>query len=250
MKVVGVIPARFRSSRFPGKPLVPLLGSPMVVHVARLVALALGHDRTFVATESGEIARVVEEHGFSAIMTTDRPLTGTDRVYEAAQHIDADVYLNIQGDEPLLDPMDIRRIADEKRGRRNQVINGMCRIGPGEDPSNVNIPKVVTTEGNALVYMSRLPIPGYKSPSQRPLYYLKQVCIYAFSFQELEQFGSFGRKSYLEEKEDIEILRFLDLGVPVHMVETGGASLAVDTPGDVVNVEEAMRARGRTALGD
>jgi 3-deoxy-manno-octulosonate cytidylyltransferase (CMP-KDO synthetase) len=244
MRIVGVIPARFRSSRFPGKPLVPLLGTPMVIHVARAAACALGDSHVSVATESNDIARMVEEYGFTSVLTSDKPLTGTDRVWEAAQEVDADIYVNIQGDEPLLDPDDIRQVAREKVVRMDHVINGMCRMGPDENPSSIHIPKVVTTEGNTLVYMSRLPIPGFKSPFQKPSHYLKQVCIYAFTYGELERFGTFGRKSYLEEKEDIEILRFLDLGIPVYMAETSGASLAVDIPEDVPKVEEAMRIRG------
>jgi 3-deoxy-manno-octulosonate cytidylyltransferase (CMP-KDO synthetase) len=244
MKRVAVIPARFQSSRFPGKSLVPLMGRPMILHVADRVSQAFGLGNTYVATDSMEIERVVEEAGYQVIMTSEAPLTGTDRVWEAAQQVDAGIYLNVQGDEPLVDPKDIERIAGEKEKRPDYVINGMCPLGPTEDPASVHIPKVITTEGNVLVYMSRLPVPGFKSRAQRPNRYMKQVCIYAFSPSDLEAFGTFGRKSWLEEREDIEILRFFELGRPVFMVETRGSSLAVDTPEDVPKVEEALRRLG------
>ncbi len=241
MKTVGIIPARYKSSRFPGKPLVHLLGKPMIVHVAEATSRALGIEHTYVATDSREIADVVSEHGFQTVLTSDNALTGTDRIWEAAQQIPADIYVNVQGDEPLINPADIVSIVKEKGVRKNCIINGMCRISPQEDPVSVNIPKVITTEENYLVYMSRLPIPGYKSGSHKPSCYMKQVCIYAFGYDDLEAFGTFGRKSYLEDKEDIEILRFLDLHRPVFMLETTGSSLAVDVPEDVPRVEAAMR---------
>ena len=152
----------------------------------------------------------------------------------------ADIYVNIQGDEPLLIPEDIELIVAEKKKRGKGVVNGMSRLLPHEDPSNVNIPKVITTENTRMVYMSRVAIPGFKSSHNKPAYYMKQVCIYAFTYEELEAFGKFGRKSTLENHEDIEILRYLDLSIPVFMVETDSASLAVDIPEDVPVVEEAL----------
>lgn len=240
-RVVGIIPARYQSSRFPGKPLILLLGKPMILYVAEITARALGKKNTWVAIDDRRIADVVESAGFNVAITSGTALTGTDRVWEAAKQMKADIYLNIQGDEPLLNSKDIELIVAEKKKRGKGVINGMCPLLPHENPSNVNIPKVITTEDNRMVYMSRAAIPGFKSSSNKPEYYMKQVCIYAFSYDELEAFGKFGRKSTLEKHEDIEILRFLDLSVPVFMVETGGASLAVDIPEDVPIVEEALR---------
>jgi 3-deoxy-manno-octulosonate cytidylyltransferase (CMP-KDO synthetase) len=246
MKIIGIIPARYKSTRFPGKPLVLLLGKPMVIHVADIVSKALGRENTFIATDSEIIAEEVKKFGYHVVMTTEKALTGTDRVWEASQKIHADIYMNIQGDEPLLNPDDITLIANEKKKRMNCVINGMHAISYQEDPGNVNIPKVITTEDNQLVYMSRLPVPGFKSESCRPGTYMKQVCIYAFTHQELDRYGTCGRKSYLEHCDDIEILRFLDLKIPVYMVETRGFSLAIDVPDDVLVVENAMKRLNRT----
>ena len=242
-RIVGIIPARYQSSRFLGKPLTLLLGKPMILYVAEITARALGKNNTWVATDDRRSADVVESAGFNVAITSGTPPTGTDRVWEVAKQVKADIYLNIQGDEPLLNSKDIELVVAEKKKRGKGVINGMCRLLPHENPSNVNIPKVITTENNRMVYMSRAAIPGFKLFCNKPEYYMKQVCIYAFTYEELEVFGRFGRKSILEKHEDIEILRYLDLSIPVFMVETGGASLAVDTPEDVPIVEDALRRR-------
>ena len=129
MRTVIIIPARFQSSRFPGKPLVPLLGKPMILWVAELCAKALPKQDVYIATEDQRIADVVEEAGFNAIMTSDKALTGTDRLAEAAAKIDADIYLNVQGDEPLLDPQDILNVLAFKKRYPNDVINGYFPLG-------------------------------------------------------------------------------------------------------------------------
>lgn len=245
MKFIGVIPARYDSSRFPGKPLVTLLGKPLVIWVAELTAKALHKQNVFVATEDTSIAEVVESYGFQAILTSKKALTGTDRIWEVAQHVDADIYINVQGDEPLVNPDDILKILAVKKKFPNEVINGISLIHPDENHNNANLPKVVTTEGMRLVYMSRLPIPGSKSKKNKLKAYWKQVCIYAFNKRELKAFGEFGRKSFLESIEDIEILRFLELSIPVRMVETSGSSYAVDIPDDVAVVENALKKKKR-----
>ena len=246
MRVLGIIPARFASSRFPGKPLVPILGVPMVVRVARATAAALGGDQTCVATDDDRIAEVVRSHGFDVAMTTSSCLTGTDRLAEVARVRDADIYVNVQGDEPMLDPANIAMVAAARARFRQEIVNAMAPLSPGEDPENRNIPKVVATEDGRLLYMSRRALPGFKDPKNAPSSYFKQVCIYAFTRSELEAFAAFGRKSAVEACEDIEILRFLDLGFAVRMVEVPAGTLAVDTPSDVDLVENEMRALGLT----
>ncbi|WP_439858870.1 3-deoxy-manno-octulosonate cytidylyltransferase [Pseudomonas sp. MBLB4136] len=241
MRTVIIIPARFKSSRFPGKPLVPLLGKPMILWVAELCAKALPKQDVYIATEDQRIAQVVEGAGFNAIMTSDKALTGTDRLAEAAAAIDADIYLNVQGDEPLLDPNDILKVLDFKKRYPRDVINGFCPISDQEDPHSVNIPKVIFTDDHRLVYMSRLALPGFKSKENQPRVYYKQVCIYAFSREDLLRYGQFGRKSTLEQSEDIEILRFLEWGASIRMIETQPGSLAVDVPEDVQAVERELQ---------
>lgn len=235
-----LIPARYASSRFPGKPLMPLLGKPMILWVCELSAAAVGREHVYVATDDKRIAVLVEEAGFAVLMTSPSALTGTDRLAEAAGQIDYNIYINVQGDEPLVEPVDIRRCIETKAKHPDWIINGYCWVGGDEDPENVNLPKVITNEHDMLVYMSRTPLPGFKDPVNAPKSYKKQVCIYGFSRNELEAFAHFGRKSTLEAAEDIEILRFFELGYPVRMVECS-PGLAVDVPGDVERVEAAMR---------
>ena len=243
MKSVIIIPARYKSSRFPGKPLVPLLGKPMILWVAELSAAALSREVVFVATEDGRVAQVVEQAGFTAVMTSDLALTGTDRLAEVAEHVDADIYLNVQGDEPLVNPDDIRRIMASKQHFSDDIINGYCAIGSNENPASVNIPKVIFNEDKRMVYMSRRMVPGYKDANNAPSTYYKQVCIYAFSRDDLKRYDAFGRKSLLEQSEDIEILRFLEWGSKIRMVETSAGSLAVDMPEDVAAVELELKLR-------
>ena len=122
MRSVVIIPARYQSSRFPGKPLVCLLGKPMILWVAELSERAVGNKNVYVATDDEKIANVVIKAGFQAIMTSEDCLTGTDRLAEAAQKIDADIYINVQGDEPLIDSQDIRRVIEEKNSFQKMLL--------------------------------------------------------------------------------------------------------------------------------
>lgn len=243
MRPCVIIPARYTSSRFPGKPLVPLLGKPMILWVAELSARAIGAEHVYVATEDERISSVVKDAGFNAIMTSKSALTGTDRLAEAAEMIDYDIYVNVQGDEPLVDPADIISCIEKKCSAPNDILNGYCWISDREDPTSRNIPKVITAENGRMVYMSRVPLPGFKDERYAPSRYMKQVCIYGFTKDDLRAFAAFGRKSALEACEDIEILRFLELGRNIMMFECSQGSLAVDAPGDVSAVEAALSGR-------
>lgn len=241
MKTVVVIPARYKSSRFPGKPLVNLCGKPMIQWVAELSAKAVGVENVYVATEDERIAEVVRELGFQAVMTSDTCLTGTDRLSEFATKIEADIYINVQGDEPLVNPEDILKVIEAKKANLNEVINGYAVIGENEDVNSLNIPKVIFTEEKKMVYMSRQAIPGFKEAKNAPKEFYKQVCIYAFNRQELLDYGNYGKKSILEHSEDIEIIRFLEWGQTIRMVQTRPGSLAVDVPDDVQKVENELK---------
>ena len=212
----------------------------MILWVADLCSQALSKEFIHIATDDIKIKKVVENSGYNVVMTSEKALTGTDRIADAANQIEADIYINVQGDEPLLNPNDILSIIDTKKKYPNEVINGYCKINDNESPESLNIPKVVFNENNQMVYMSRQLIPGRKSKDIRPPTYYKQVCIYAFSKKELAEFIGYGRKSNLEYYEDIEILRFLDMGSIIRIVETENASLAVDVPEDVIKIEEEM----------
>ena len=136
--------------------------------------------------------------------------------------------------------MMILKVYHTRINNPSYITNGYCELLQSEDPNSLNIPKVIVNEKEELVYMSRLAIPGIKGRVDKPMYF-KQVCIYAFTFNELMAFGERKEKTYLESFEDIEILRFLEMGYKIKMVKTSGSSLAVDVPEDVVAVEQALR---------
>lgn len=218
----------------------------MVIWVARACEVALGREKVIIATDDSRIHDVARQHGFTSQDSSTSALTGTDRVAEVAERYSASTIVNVQGDEPLVSPADIREIARVQKYSRDWVVNGYTSLG-NEDPQRTTIPKVVLDENESLLYISRRDIPGSKSefPSKDMQTYFKQVCIYAYSQKHLSSFHSRKKKSSLEAREDIEILRFLEMGQRVRMVRTQATSLAVDTPEDVAPAENALRKSGR-----
>ncbi|WP_410210542.1 3-deoxy-manno-octulosonate cytidylyltransferase [Aquirhabdus sp.] len=240
MKTVIIIPARFQSSRFPGKPLADLLGLPMIVHVWQKCVQALDANLVYVATDDDRIRDVCHSHGIQVVMTRSDCLTGTDRVFDASLQVQADLYLNVQGDEPMLDPKDIQVVLDAAKQFPGEIINATSEIDNEIDYLSRTVPKVVARPDGRLLYMSRAPIPGNKAASFVTAH--KQVCIYAFPPKALSDFASCQQKTALEEIEDIEILRFLELGYEVRMVPVSQSSVAVDTPQDLERVRVLMQA--------
>ena len=213
----------------------------MILRVAQLSSMAVGYKNVYIATDDKRIFNVAESAGFTAIMTSSSALTGTDRVAEASKQLNYDIYINVQGDEPLLDYKDINKCIDLKAKFPNYIINGYTEINEQENPESVNIPKVIINEKNFLVYMSRKSLPGFKENVNKPKVFKKQVCIYGFNKQQLFDFSNFGSKSMLENSEDIEILRFLEFDYRILMYECQSGSLAVDSPEDVAKVEKALK---------
>jgi len=243
-KVVVIIPSRYKSTRFPGKPLVDILGKPMVIRVAESSAEAVGKDSVYVATDDKRIGERAIEHGFNVIYTSEECLTGTDRVAEASLDIDADVIVNVQGDEVLLDPSNILKVIKEKINSENSVVTCMAKLTPSEDPGDLKTCKVVTNLKKELMYASRAPIPSSKSGIVENAY--KQICVYAFNKKQLKDYYDKGKqqgKTPCEYSEDIEIIRFLEMGIKVKMVEVEGGTLAVDFPEDVKEVEKILKSK-------
>ena len=236
-----VIPARFKSSRFPGKPLINLLGKSMIIRVAELANKILERKDIYIATDNEQIKKEVLDNGFQCIKTEKNALTGTDRVAIASEKLNYKFFINIQGDEPLIDPKDIQKCIEIKKEFPEYVINGYCYIGEDEPLNSKNIPKLLTDKKDNLLYISRAIIPAQKNFKKNiKNIYKKQVCIYAFTRKELQIFYNYGSKTELEEVEDIEILRFLELGMRVKMFKCKKGSLAIDVPSDVKKVEEAL----------
>lgn len=233
--VLGVIPARWESSRFPGKPLAEIHGKPLILWTCQAVSRALEH--FVVATDDPRIFQVVSDAGYQAVMT-GQALTGTDRVAEVAKEYRANVFIDIQGDEPLVDPNDIAVLIKAKKAHANEVIVGVHKLSPEEAMSETAV-KVAMTESNRVLYASRSLIPGTKGGDLLPGYW-KHTGLVAFTDGELKAFAGWKRKSGLEAWEDVETLRFLELGIRLRGVEVLGSSQAVDVPEDVHKVEELM----------
>lgn len=212
----------------------------MVLHVCERSAEAVGRDGVIVATDSDEIADVVRGAGFESIIIDSPCETGTDRVAEAARNLGFQKVINVQGDEPLIDPQLITDVA-VTLAESGDVVNAYTQMQSDENVLSRSIPKVVLSETDFLIYSSRAAIPSGKEEVQEEGGFLKQVSVYGFSIDHLKIFGSGRRKSRNEQREDIEILRFLDAGIPVRMVSaTGPLSVAVDHPEDIDVVNQIL----------
>ncbi|WP_440918176.1 3-deoxy-manno-octulosonate cytidylyltransferase [Candidatus Pelagibacter sp.] len=242
MKSLIVIPARFKSSRLPGKPLKKIDGKELILRVLNACEpLSQKGTKTIVATDEKKIFNLVKFSNFRAIMTSKKCLTGTDRVAEAAKKIKADIYINVQGDEPLVNYRDIKKIIEAKKKFPNHIICGYSYLKKDENVNNKNIPKVILNKREELLYISRSPIPGSKKKLSKKHKYLKQVCIYGFNKNDLNLFSSLKKKMYLENLEDIEILRFLEIGKKIKMIKLSSQSYAVDTSDDLKKVEKIFK---------
>ena len=237
-KVGIIIPARYESTRLPGKPLLDLCGKTMIQRTWEQCVKALPSSQVYIATDDTRIAEHVASFGGEWIMTSSACLTGTDRIAEANLTLDLDLVINVQGDEPIVDPKEIIEVIDFAQENPGCVINAVAEITKPEEYSSTSIPKVVMTEDDDLLYMSRSPIPGSKEATFHSAF--KQICIYGFPRDALEMFASCTAKSRFELQEDIEILRFLEKGTAVKLVRVTGQSMAVDTEADVQRVREII----------
>lgn len=236
MLIIGVIPARFASIRFPGKPLAPLAGLPMVVHVLRAARAAKSLSRVVVATDDPRIAKAVESAGGEAVMTSGSARTGTDRVAEAARLLPADAYVNVQGDEPLMPAENVdRAVATLLRGAAGSIATLVYPIpaAAAADPNSVKV--AVARDGRAL-YFSRAPIPYFRQGAPA---YRKHLGIYAYSARTLAEIAALP-PSPLERAESLEQLRWLEAGYTIQVGEAAGDSIGVDTPEDLAAAEARL----------
>lgn len=234
MKIVCVIPARYKSSRFPGKPLADICGKPLIWWVYQQACQVTHFSEIYVATDDKRIESKCLELDMNVVMTSEKHATGTDRVCEVADKITADLYINIQGDEPLLEPSTIIK-AIEPFYEDDDLLatNLMTKIRNHAEVINSTIPKVVTNEAGIGIFLSRSPIPYPKGVTD--LDYYKQVCVYGFKPEALKVFRD-NERGYLEKCEDIEILRLIENNVKVKFIEVTQDTVAVDTPKDLEKV--------------
>lgn len=238
MKITGVIPARYQSSRFPGKPLALIAGKPMIWWVYNQAAKVDAFDELLVATDSNEIYDKCKELNIPARLTKDTHPTGTDRLGEIAEMTDSDFYVNIQGDEPLIEPEVIQKIIDYRLAHPEvEVINTMAPLKPDQDVNELSIVKAAAAKNDDLLYLSRLPIPCSKKGMK--VDYKRHLGLYGLSREAL-LFYSHTDRGYLESIEDVEMLRFMENGYRIKILEVNSESIGVDNPEDIAKVEAVL----------
>ena len=240
-RVVAVIPARMGSSRFPGKPLAPILGIPMIEHVRKRVAMCENLDGVYVATCDQEIYDAIEGFGGQAVMTSTVHQRASDRVAEVAESMEADIFVLVQGDEPMTLPEMIdRAVAPMLEDPGIMCVNLTKRIDSLESWQDPNTIKVVIGLNGDALYFSRQPIPTDRILGTEGIPLFKQVCIIPFRRDTLLNYASLA-PTPLEKSESIDMMRFLEHGYQVRMVETEFDTYSVDTPEDLERIQEMMR---------
>lgn len=238
-RVVAVVPARMASSRFPGKPLVPIAGLAMVEHVRRRAALVEGVDEVVVATCDEPIRRVVTDAGGRAVMTADTHQRCTDRVEEAARSLVADIVVIVQGDEPLLLP-DAVRLTIEPLLREEAVVctNLLSVVRDAADLEAPDMVKAACARNGDILYLTRAKIPFHRATGDAPVY--RQTGIMALRRSLLGTYTMLS-ETPLEGIESIDMLRLLEHGYPIRGVVLDHETIGVDRPQDVARIERSLR---------
>ena len=239
MEIVAVIPARLASTRLPRKMLREIAGKPLVGWVYEAVCSSSHLSDVIIATDSEEIFEACRKHGWKTQMTSTAHRSGTERVHEVSSAIVADVYLNVQGDEPLVRPEQIATLLDVMKDPA-VLVGTLKTFCPPEDVPNPNAVKVVTEPGGRALYFSRATIP-FDRDGTGPRYF-KHLGLYAYRKPALDFFVS-QPESTLEKSERLEQLRFLENGISIYVGETPYDSVGVDTEEDLHRVAEIMRKR-------
>ena len=237
MKIIGVIPCRYQSARFPGKSLALINGKPMMWHVYQRALESNVLDEVYIATDDERIVKVANENNLKTVMTSDKHETGTDRVAEVASQIQADYYINIQGDEPFIEPEAIKLVAQAIIDCDNPLVQAANAYTFMQDISDVvdtNTVKVVMDVNQRALAYSRQPIPYPKANTAK---YSKQLGLYAFKQSGLQVFSE-NLPASLEKVEGVEMYRLLEHGYSIQMVKTNNVSISVDTPSDLKRVQK------------
>ncbi|MFA5099329.1 MAG: 3-deoxy-manno-octulosonate cytidylyltransferase [Candidatus Omnitrophota bacterium] len=235
MKIVGIIPARMKSTRFPGKPLVDIMGMPMVIHVLKRCQLCKSLSDVYVATDSAEIFDCVIKYGGKAVMTEASHQTGTDRIAEACLKTGGDIVINIQGDEPLVDPKDIEALVECVKN--DPSVNFATLVCKTRQFGEITECKAVLDMNRDIMYMSRSDIPSRSRSGVDHM--LKLYCVVAFRREWLKAFASWPQTA-LEKTEFIEYLRILERGYKIRGVVVEEYTTSVDTPDDLKVILELM----------
>lgn len=241
MKITAVIPARYESSRFPGKPLVEINNQPMIEHVYKRVEKTDVIDQVIVATDDRRIAEAIKNFGGKVEMTSSDHKSGTDRIAEVAQKINSDIIVNVQGDEPLIKPVMIEQLVKPFKGNEESLMTTLKkRIDDLNEINNPNVVKVVTDDNNFALYFSRATIPYQRKDHDGKVDYYKHIGVYAFRRDFLLEYSKMN-ESRLEKIESLEQLRVLENGYKIKVVETVFDTVGVDTPEDLSYVKELIQ---------
>ncbi len=245
MKALGIVPARFSSSRFPGKPLAMIAGKTMIQRVCERAGMARSLSGVIVATDDDRIFSCVSSFGGKAVMTSPACAPGTDRIAEAAAALDAEVILNIQGDEPLLDPAALDLLVslfeNDSSLRYGTLVTPVVSENELASP---NVVKTVMGRDDNCLYFSRSPIPFLRDGSFRDVRFWRHIGIYGFRRDFLFEFGKLPQGD-LEKAESLEQLRAIENGVPVKAARIPDwRGISVDAPEDLVTVEEIIKKGG------
>lgn len=239
MKVIALIPARYNSTRFPGK-LMANLGGKSVIRRTYEQALGMNlFDKVYVITDSDIIFNEIVSFGGNVLMSKGSFETGTDRIAEIAKDLEADVFINIQGDEPFIAKEPLERIINQFSDDKVRVCSLVQNLKYRELIDNPNYVKVVVDKNFDSLYFSRSPIP-YLRDNYQFLSFYEHVGVYAFRKKELMMFAEW-EQTELEKAEKIEALRFLENGIKIRMLTTEFMGIEIDTPEDLVNAENYLK---------
>ena len=242
--VLAIIPARYHSTRLPGKALLDIGGRPMIEHVYRRASAAKSIDAVLVATDDERIAAAVEGFGGVACLTASSHLSGTDRLAEVAAAVPCAIIVNVQGDEPLLEPSVIdETVAPLRRDAAIEMSTAARRVGDPAEWANPNMVKVVCAEDGTALYFSRAPIPHARDGSAASLARI-HIGLYVYRRDTLLRLARL-HPTPLERAEQLEQLRALENGIRIHVVDTTYESSEVNTPEDLARIRQRMLASAR-----
>lgn len=240
MKIIGVIPSRYQSSRFPGKPLAMINSRPMIWWVYQQALKVPNIDEVIIATDDERIEETCRSFGMNVMMTSAAHRTGADRVAEAARRTDGDIYLNIQGDEPLIDPHAISQIIDAMLSDPSCYYVGLrSRLEGKDELNNPNVVKTVTDRDGYAIYFSRAPIPYNDSYDAA----YRVMGLYGYTRDFLLKFQSWGQSTLELAENGVEMLRAMEHGYRIKLLDTKYHSIGVDLPEHIQQVEEIMNAQ-------
>ncbi len=245
MKIIGVIPARYESSRFEGKPLADILTKPMIWWTYQQVKKVKGLDAVYVATDDKRIVKKCEELDIKVILTSNKHTMMLESIHEVSTKIEADLYVSIAVNEPLIEPEAIEKVINEFKKEHQEVISLRTRISNPVDVINSTTIKVVTDINSYALYASRNPIPHPKASLNYDYY--KRIDVYGLTKTALELFVSH-KKGPLESIEDFDLLRFLEYGMKVKIVDVTSKTISVDTLKDLKRITEYIEKQKKKAI--